>query len=150
MAEIKNGNQFGKVNLTDIDDFEKHNNVQLPDDYRQFLIHYNGGKPVPNIEPTIRSDVQWIYGMVVEPYYASLFQHLETFSGRIPSWYMPIANDSGGNLYVMSLYAENHGTIAFWNHENEADEGEADEYFDNMKFVAGSFTEFLNNLVANS
>ena len=42
----------------------------------------------------------------------------------------------------MSLYKSNIGTIAFWDHENEAEEGEAEQYFDNMTMVAKSFTEF--------
>lgn len=147
MTKILEGNKFGRINIQDIKDFESSNNLKLPDDYKEFLIEYNGGKPFPNIEPTIKSDVQWIYGMVVEPYYASLFKHLDTFAGRLPSWYFPIANDSGGNLYIMSLYEGNHGLIAFWDHEREAEQGESDQYFDNLSFVANSFTEFLNNLV---
>ncbi|WP_276501883.1 SMI1/KNR4 family protein [Terrimonas pollutisoli] len=147
MSEIVNGNKYGSVELELISQFESANDVVLPDDYKNFLLKYNGGEPKPAIEPTIKSDVQWIYGMVSEPYFASLFQHLDTFQGRLPSWYIPIANDSGGNLYVMSLYEENHGVIAFWSHENEAEEGQADQYFDNMQFVAPSFTDFLNQLV---
>jgi hypothetical protein len=97
--EILHSNEFGKIQLKDISDFEEVNDIKLPDDYRQFLIEHNGGKPYPNISPILKSDVQWIYGMVHEPYYASLFQHLDMFQGRIPSWYFPIANDSGGNLF---------------------------------------------------
>jgi hypothetical protein len=149
MAEIINGNLFGKIDLQDISQFESHNNINLPEDYKYFLITHNGGKPNPNIEPTVKSDVQWIYGMVSKPYYASLFQHLDMFQNRLPSWYIPIANDSGGNLYIMSLYEENRGVVAFWDHENEAEEGQADQYFDNVSLVASSFTDFLNQLVDN-
>src|SRR5690349_9746159 len=144
--EIRDSNKFGKIRVEDIADFEEANEIKLPADYKQFLIDHNGGAPYPNVSPEVRSDVQWIYGMVLEPYYASLFQHIDMFQKRIPSWYFPIANDSGGNLYLMSLYHENHGTIAFWNHEDET-EGDADQYFGNMKFVANSFTEFLSQLV---
>lgn len=148
MAEILEGNKFGQVQLSDITQFEIHNNVQLPEDYKDFLIKYNGGRPNPNLVPSVKSDVQWIYGMVNEPYYASVFQHIDMFQKRIPSWYFPIANDSGGNLYLMSLYNENHGLIAFWRHEEETD-GNADQYFDNMDIVSNSFSEFLNQLVDN-
>ena len=141
--EIRHSNEFGPIRLQDIVDFEEENNIKLPEDYKQFLIEHNGGQPFPCISPI--SDVQWIYGMVHEPNYASLFWHIDIFQRRIPGWYFPIANDSGGNLYLMSLYHENHGTIAFWDHEGET-EGDADQYFDNMKFVANSFTEFLNQL----
>ena len=147
MTEILNGNKFGTIDLEDIKQFESHNGVTLPEDYKSFLLKYNGGKPKHALEPTVKSDIQWIYGMVAEPYYASLFQHLDMFQGRLPSWYFPIANDSGGNLYLMSLYEENRGLIAFWDHENEAEEGQADQYFENLTVVASSFTDFLNQLV---
>ena len=146
MTEILESNKFGPVQASDISQFETHNNSELPVDYKNFLIKYNGGRPNPNVVPSVQSDVQWIYGMVDEPYYASIFQHIDIFQKRIPSWYFPIANDSGGNLYLMSLYHENYGLIAFWRHEEETD-GVADQYFDNMSIVANSFTDFLNQLV---
>jgi len=146
MTEILEANKFGQIKVTDISEFETHNNVKLPDDYKAFLIKNNGGRPNPSIVPSVKSDIQWIYGMVEEPFFASIFQHIDMFQKRIPSWYFPIANDSGGNLYLMSLYHENYGLIAFWRHEEET-EGNADQYFDNMSIVANSFTDFLNQLV---
>jgi hypothetical protein len=146
MPEILESNKFGQIEIKDIAQFETHNNISLPQDYKDFLLRHNGGRPKPNIVPSIKSDVQWIYGMVDEPYYASISQHIDMFHKRIPSWYFPIANDSGGNLYLMSLYQENHGLIAFWNHEGETG-GDADQYFDNMTIVANSFSDFLNELV---
>ncbi len=146
MTEILDANKFGEIQIEDIKQFEFYNKVVLPDDYKNFLIQYNGGCPRPNIIPSVNSNVDWILGMVDEPYYASLFQHIDMFHRRIPSFYFPIAYDSGGNLYLMSLYSENHGLIAFWDHEGET-EGDADQYFDNMKIVATSFTEFLDQLI---
>jgi hypothetical protein len=144
--DIRHSNEFGKLRIQDLVDFEETNDIKLPEDYKQFLIEHNGGRPHPCISPIAKSEVQWIYCMVYEPNYASLFWHIEIFQKRIPSWYFPIANDSRGNLYLMSLSHENFGLIAFWDHEGETD-GDADQYFDNMKTVANSFTEFLNQLI---
>lgn len=144
--DIRHSNEFGKLGIQDLVDFEETNDIKLPEDYKQFLIEHNGGRPHPCISPIAKSDVQWIYGMVYEPNYASLFWHIEIFQKRIPNWYFPIANDSGGNLYLMSLSHENFGLIAFWDHEGETN-GDVDQYFDNMKNVANSFTEFLNQLI---
>lgn len=146
MTQILDSNKFGKIDLNDIVEFESRNNIILPKDYKDFLFDHNGGIPSPNIEPNAKSDVRFIYGMVKEPYYASIFQAIDTFKNRIPSWYIPIANDSGGNLYLMSLFKDNHGLIAFWRHEEET-EGDADQYFDNMSIVANTFSEFINQLV---
>ena len=147
MTQILESNKFGKVQMDDINEFEITNDIVLPVDYKEFLIMHNGGKPSLNIEPTVNSDVQWIYGLVEQPYYASIFQPIDMFKNRIPSWYMPIANDSGGNLYIMSLFKDNYGLIAFWRHEEET-KGSADQYFDNMDIVATSFTGFLTQLVS--
>lgn len=82
--EIRHSNEFGKIRIQDLIDFEEANDIKLPEDYMQFLIVHNGGRPYPCVCPTVKSDVQWIYGMVQEPYYASLFQHIDIFLGRIP------------------------------------------------------------------
>jgi hypothetical protein len=145
MTEILESNKFGRIQIDDIVQFESDNEIEFPVDYRNFLITNNGGKPKQNLVPSVNSDVQWIFGMVNEPYYASLFQHIDMFHKRIPSWYFPIANDSAGNLYLMSMYIENRGLIAFWKHEEETD-GNAEQFFDNMSFVANSFTDFLDQL----
>lgn len=73
MTEILEGNKFGQVQISDINRFETHNNISLPNDYKDFLIRNNGGRPNPNLVPSVKSDVQWIYGMVDQPYYASIF-----------------------------------------------------------------------------
>lgn len=43
--EISHSNEFGKIRLQDITDFEEANDVKLPEDYKQFLFEHNGGRP---------------------------------------------------------------------------------------------------------
>lgn len=143
---LEESNPYGPANLADIAEFEEANEVSLPDDYKKFLLEHNGGRPDPNVLSGPDTDVQWLYGMVEEPAWASLFHALDTYEGRIPAWYMPIGMDSGGNLFVMSLYEENKGVVALWWHEDEA-EGNGSEYFDNLTHVADSFTEFADLLI---
>lgn len=147
--EMEESNPFGPVNPADIVEFEEENEISLPDDYKNFLLRSNGGRPVFNELPEVGTDVQWLFGMVEEPDWASLFHALEVYEGRIPAWYMPVGTDSGGNLFIMSLYAENKGVIALWYHEDEAEENGA-EYFDNLAHVADSFGEFLDLLTAKN
>lgn len=146
--KINDSNQFGKIDLKDLQDFEESNQVSLPEDYKNFLIEHNGGVPEYNVISfgTNASDVQILFGMHNGPYYASLFQAIDVFQNRIPGWYIPIGRDSGGNLYIMSLWEGNKGVIAFWDHETEAPEGEADQYYDNLTEVASSFSDFINKL----
>lgn len=135
-----------KLKIDEINIFENDIGIKLPKDYISFLLEFNGGKPMLNNCQVIISDVNWIYGMFNEPEWASLYNAMYTFVGRIPGWYIPIARDSGGNQYLMSLYEGNYGVIAFWKHEFELMTGDASQYFDNMTKVSDSFSEFLENL----
>lgn len=138
-------NKFGKLDLKEIELFEDANDVSLPVDYKEFLFESNGGRPIKNILKVPSTDVHWIYGMHDIESWASLFSAIDIFKGRMPSWYMPIGCDSGGNQFIMSLYHENYGVIAFWEKEGENVEG-GDQYFDNMILVADSFSDFLKLL----
>jgi hypothetical protein len=139
---LEESNPYGPIDPADLVEFEEANEVSLPDDYKSFLLEYNGGRPEPNelLEPS--TDVQWLFGMVEEPAWASLFHALDTYEGRIPAWYIPIGTDSGGNIFIMSLFEENKGVVALWWHEDEAEQN-GSEYFDNLTHVADSFSEFM-------
>ncbi|MEP7258975.1 MAG: SMI1/KNR4 family protein [Flavitalea sp.] len=52
--KIEKRNEFGKLGEIELSDFEEVNNIKLPDDYRKFLLKFNGGSPRP-IETGIRS-----------------------------------------------------------------------------------------------
>src|SRR5262245_27230830 len=110
---ILNSCEFGSANLEAIDDFENSNQVQFPEDYKKFLIEHNGGRPEPNIivAGSFKTDVQAFLGMHDGPFHANLWQHMQVFQNRIPGWYLPIATDSGGNLFIMSLWKDNNGFI---------------------------------------
>lgn len=142
---VEFSNQFGKILEKDIIEFEKDNDVFLPSDYKTFLRNHNGGRLLKNSLPDIRTNVDWLYGMFVTPDWASLFHALNVYHKRIPSWYIPIGHDPFGNLFLLSLFPDNHGVVAFWDHEDEA-EGDADQYFDNMTLIATSFDEFIKQL----
>lgn len=143
--QLEKCNPYGRINSADIVEFEETNEVSLPNDYKDFLLKCNGGRPNPNLLQDHDTDVQWLFSMVEKPSWASFFHALDVYEGRIPAWYIPIGTDSGGNLYIMSLYEENKGVVALWLHEYEAKENETD-YFDNLTHVADSFAEFTDLL----
>ena len=93
---------YGSIKLEDITNFELASNVLLPADYKAFIIKYNGGRPSPNSLPNPSTDVAWLYGMFDEYNWANFFYALDVFKGRIPSWYIPVGCDSGGNIFIMS------------------------------------------------
>ncbi len=137
MVEFKN--TFGKLDKVELLEFEKDNQITLPSDYKEFLEMFNGGLPSKsNIDKTgLR--IQWFFGFHNGPNWSTTYNALDVYYKRVPSWYFPIAEDGFGNLYLMSLFDDNFGIITFWDHENE-NLNDADQYFDNMSFVATALT----------
>jgi hypothetical protein len=143
---INNSNEFGKLRAIELSDFEKTNNIELPEDYKSFLSEHNGGEPYPNKNVEPPTVVTYILGMHNGEYYASLYKHINVFKNRLPLSTFPIATDPFGNLFIMSLHPDNYGQVYFWDHEGEP-EFQDGNYTDNCSFVAYSFSEFLDNLV---
>jgi hypothetical protein len=124
---------------------------RLPDEYRRFLLKYNGGRPEPFSFKFKGRDtgsrIAFLFGIGGEDY-RDLLWTLDIFRGRLPSRFFPIANDDGGNLICISMSGEDSGKIFFWWHEWEADpgQGESPETQDNVELIADSFGEFMEAL----
>ncbi len=91
--------------------------------------------------------ITYLAGLHDGPYWASLRWHIETLRGRMPAELLPIGHDPGGNLICLAYRGEQRGTIYYWDHEMEAEEGEPATW-DNLYPLAKSFTEFLNGLTS--
>ena len=64
----------------------------------------------------------------------------EMYRDRIPTNTISIANDCGGNLFLLKV---EDASIWFWDHEGELE----DEHdFSNMEKVANNFNEFVEML----
>jgi hypothetical protein len=70
--------------------------------------------------------------------------HHDTYSGRLPENTLPIARDSCGNLWLLSVGGDNVGSVYFWDHGSYDTFDETD--LRNWPRVAASFTEFLGSL----
>src|SRR4051812_42105268 len=124
---ITRSREFGAVDEAALSAFESRHALQLPADYRQFLLAHNGGKPVPRY--AFSTDVRFFYGIHSGPHWASLESHIKIFEGRIPPGHIAINSDSGGNQWVLSANGETAGRVYFWDHEQESPDG---PNFDNM------------------
>jgi SMI1-KNR4 cell-wall len=110
--EIEDKNFYGTLSLTELGDFEEANEIQLPSDYKDFLLDSNGGQPVPNRILKPMNNVTYILGMHNGPYYASLYKHIDMFKGRLPLSSFPIATDPFGNLFIMSTCSRKESILA--------------------------------------
>ncbi len=142
---IREPNKFGAATPGEIVAFEAKHRIKLPADYRRFILDNNGGRPVKNIHPALQTDVNWLFGLNREPAWASIEWNMETYQDRIPGRSIPLACDSGGNLYLQLLDRDHHGWIIFWDHEREPN-AIIGKDLAGMPVAANSFTAFLEQL----
>lgn len=129
MREIifeKTGKQ---ITMDNIRNLEKQIGYELPTDFISFYLEHNGGVPV-----------QYIYWKDDDVYVVEFFLPIDdelykscsvniTYDwlckdgSIIPSDYLPIAEESGGDIYLMKLGDKNKSEIYYWSHEyNEPEE----------------------------
>jgi len=121
--------------------------VQLPTDYQRFLREQNGGRPSPKAFEGPTGDgsiVHFFFTLNRQSPHYWIHEELDTYEQRVPPHLLPIASDDFGNLVLLDLGAKSVGAIHFWDHENENLDG--DPWWDNIAFIAPSFTDFVNGL----
>jgi hypothetical protein len=99
-------------------DLERELGVKLPAQYRQFLLKFNGGMPSPDVvdiegmndSPT---DVQEFFGIDASDESSDLRWIKQEFSDRVPDRMIPVACDSGNNLFCLSLSGADSGAIIY-------------------------------------
>lgn len=137
------------LTLEEIMAFEIFINHSLPDEYKAFLQQHNGGRIQPDHfkyshpdDDEAGSVLYRFLGLSRENYF-TVENYLITYEQRVPTDFLPIATDVGGNLLCLSLRDDSYGQIYFWNHEQESSYGEEPRQ-DNLYFTASSINELLN------
>ena len=122
---------------------------KFPKDYRDFLLQYNGGSVVPNCFDFLNGQpgslVHFFMKINSKDIYNDLLSNIRTFNQRIPTSFISIAGDPFGNQVCIAISGPEYGKIYFWDHENEADDGEP-ATMDNMTLITQNFSDFLNSL----
>jgi cell wall assembly regulator SMI1 len=152
MTHITIDKSFSPIDEATIQALEQELGIQLPSDYRQFLLTHNGGRPTPAHFPLTgdplnsSGGIHWFYGIHRgrERHY-NLRKAYDVFQDRMPANFFPIACDPGGNQICLSVAGEDRETVYFWDHEFESLDDEKPGY-ENVYFIANSFTELLNSL----
>ena len=135
-------NQKDSISNEDILELENFIGLKFPQSYREHILRYNGGRCKPNVYSFNENGESTESDLNV---FLSLPNELKEYvldykinNTRIPESFLPIAEDSGGNLICISCEGKDRGKIFFWDHEREGE--------DNIYFIADSFDEFLNGL----
>ena len=121
---------------------ELKHGFQVPDEYKEFLLQQNGGHPKRCCfrfgKGTYMDSMISNFLAIGGPGYMNLAHFVEVYSDRLPSHVIPIADDPGGNLIVMSCEGKTRGAVYFWDHEKTGKQS--------IRRLAGSFEEFLSML----
>lgn len=129
--------------------FETELGQWLPDDYRTFLLRYNGGRPARrafqfarSLMIHVRPAIHWFLSL--HDGAASNLEHIARAPrGRIPPDTLPIANDPFGSYVLLGLAGEARSKIYFWDHERTA---AAPPDWSTVDLVADRFDRFLRQL----
>lgn len=130
--------------------------VTLPDDYRDFLLHTNGGTPQPRTVPIIgvppqignTSDIQCIYGVRIEPWHCNVVAIYILWCEEHPSALLPIACDDGGNHICMAVDGPEYGSVFF--HDSQYYEDAPSGRYPWCYRLANSFTGFFESFVCGN
>lgn len=141
------------INEQELQEYEATLGVRLPNDYRDFLLEFNGGVPendcflLPGEVSYADSSVRTFFGLTPDfenslAYYFKIY----VMANRIHGDMLPIAKDYGGNVVVLAIKGPRVGEILFWNHELEGIEQEP-SLVEHLIPVASSFADFLGGLL---
>lgn len=161
---IRDANHFGPLTEERLTKLEAKLKARLPDEYRSFLLKYNGGRPDRqrflftgenyNGEEQ-ESILEWFFAVHDQPYdedaeweengdddflpyFAQPLDHVlqDYRSETTETDTVPIARDPCGNLITLGLRGERTGKIYFYDHE-----------IDMPTLLANRFSEFLEDLL---
>ncbi len=115
MTTIKN--QGPKLTEIEVRQLEAKLPSPLPGAYRRFLLANNGGVPVPNVIdiPGFHggTDVQEFFGIGLSMESSRIDWNIDTLKERLESRLLPIACDSGDNVFCLSLRPADKGVVIY-------------------------------------
>lgn len=130
-------------------EFERRHNLNLPTIYREFLLQYNGGQPIPAVFPIMgfpnnpTGALQAFFGINAKIATEDLDVVLTGLAGLVPSGLIPIACTEGDDFVCMDLRKEADRMVYWHRKPFWGNEIWREEY---LYPVADSFQSFLTML----
>jgi hypothetical protein len=140
--KISPGTEYGQLSKENLEKFERGLNADLPEDYRDFLLKYNGGYLYPDaisfaddqLERTVV--INCLYGLHQGPSYERLDLVQKKYQPVLPTNFLSIGDDPYDNQFLIYLKNLKKGQICYLDPERDS----------RPRFVAESFTDFLERL----
>jgi hypothetical protein len=128
--------------------FEAARGIRLPDEYREFLLATNGGRPEPaefrlarRSGPYTDSAVHRFLSLG-DTEAPSLERMTQILAPRVPPELQPIASDPGGNYVCIGVAGDGRGKIYFWDQDRAPEPAD----WSGVDLIADSFDAFLRGL----
>lgn len=120
-----------------IESVEHRLQITLPEDYKQFVLKYDGGYPN---HFKVDGKVEIFNNLISldENEYNNIYEILEDLQDRIGDQLIPFAEDGFGNLLCFDYSANKN--IVFWDHEKNYGD------FKELPLVCFSFSSLIENL----
>ena len=138
--------KFVNANLEDIQKLENMFNVNLPNDYKEFLIDYNGGIVEKDKRNRIGIDglsteiiIDVLYGVGTGSNNSDIVFWMNNFEDELLESAIIVGDDIMHGLIILICNGENKG-LYYWDDSHNFEES-SDE--SNMYFIANTFAELL-------
>ena len=120
-----------------IESVEHRLQITLPEDYKQFVLKYDGGYPN---HFKVDGKVEIFNNLISldENEYNNIYEILEDLQDRIGDQLIPFAENGFGNLLCFDYSANKN--IVFWDHEKNYGD------FKELPLVCFSFSSLIENL----
>ena len=132
-------NKYGSLSQSQLDEFCACHEIQLPENYRLFLLGVNGGNPKNKlfaVNASRKSCLHHVYGIHNGPKHKTLESALNAARlQKISDDLLPIADDEGGNLLCLGISEKNWNNVYFWDHETSK-----------LFQISNDFVEFIDRL----
>ena len=137
-------NPFGELSTKALEDFEQIIQYRLPEDYRKYLLSFNGAEPI-NTVCSISDDEgeTSIHGMHDCPKYCRIESNFGDDNSTKKTGLLAFAYEQGGNDFCICLQPKLYGEIYFYDHESSY----VDD-IDTLIKIADSFDCFIESLTS--
>jgi hypothetical protein len=146
-ALYKTANPFGHLSSSELKNFEKLIGYRLPEDYRCYLLNFNGTEPVNTVFHISKAEgetsIHNMLGIHNGPEFAKLEPSFGDRNITRKVGLLAFADDTFGNYFCLNLQCKKYGEVYFYDHEAS--------YANKIKTlikVADGFDNFIESLIS--